>query len=187
MGANGAGSLELLFSEAQGRVRVSVAGTPEGTVALSVPVRREGVNRPPRNRLGLLRIQEVDLVTACTQSAYDPPSFLESRHLIWVLSAGRRSWAPIASRFKDEAWSVAVALVRSDGVVLRCAVDEDLELSEPLSWRLSHSWALQGPPGSAPLQLMLWAPAVGRRLDATGRWCPQTATSRTCGGAGLSS
>ncbi|MET7927031.1 Wadjet anti-phage system protein JetD domain-containing protein [Streptomyces sp. NPDC005349] len=143
MGANGAGSLELLFSEAQGRVRVSVAGTPEGTVALSVPVRREGVNRPPRNRQGLLRVQEVDLVTAYTQSAYDPPSFLENRHLIWVLSAGRRSWATIASRFKDEAWSVVVALVRSGGVVLRCAVDEDLELSEPLSWRLSHSWALQ--------------------------------------------
>ncbi|MET8941834.1 Wadjet anti-phage system protein JetD domain-containing protein [Streptomyces rubiginosohelvolus] len=132
-----------MFSEAQGRIRVSVAGTPEGTDALSVPVRREGVNRAPRNRQGLLRIREVDLVTAYTQSAYDPPSSLDGRHLIWVLSAGRRSWAAVASRFKDEAWAVAVALVRCGGVVLRCAVDEDLELSEPLSWRLSHSWALQ--------------------------------------------
>ncbi|RPF39298.1 uncharacterized protein DUF2220 [Streptomyces sp. TLI_185] len=28
-------------------------------------------------------------------------------------------------------------------MVLRCGVDEDLEVADPLSWRLSHAWALQ--------------------------------------------
>lgn len=144
MSAEAFGSMALLFSEAAGRIRVSVSGVPEGTHALSVPVRREGANRPPRNRQGLLRIQEVDLVTARVQQAYEPPEGLDSRHLVWVLSAKqRRSWSTVVSRFGDRAWDVALSLVRCGGVALRCAVDDDLELAGPLAWRLSHSWTLQ--------------------------------------------
>lgn len=143
MTAEAAGSMALLFSEADGRIRVSVAEVPADTHALSVPVRREGANRAPRNRRGLLRIREVDLVTARAQPAYEPPEGLDGRHLVWVLSAKRRSWATVVARFGDRAWDMAVALVRCGGVVLRCEVDEDLELAEPLAWRLSHSWALQ--------------------------------------------
>lgn len=113
----GAGAMALLFSEAEGRIRVSLAEAPEGTHALSVPVRREGMNRAPRNRRGLLHIREVDLVTAREQPAYDPPETLDSRHLVWVLSARRRSWATVDSRFGDRAWDVALALVRCGGVV----------------------------------------------------------------------
>lgn len=49
----------------------------------------------------------------------------------------------MTSRFGSGAWDAALSLVRSGGVVLRCAVDEDLEIVGPLEWRLSHSWALQ--------------------------------------------
>ncbi|WP_328674873.1 Wadjet anti-phage system protein JetD domain-containing protein [Streptomyces sp. NBC_00343] len=143
MSSGAAGSVALLFGEAEGRIRVSVAGIPNGTHALSVPVRRQGSNRAPRNRRGLLRITEVDLITATTQPAYQPPKELGSRDLIWVLSAKRRTWTTVTSRFGSGAWNAALSLVRSGGVVLRCAVDEDLEIAGPLEWRLSHSWALQ--------------------------------------------
>lgn len=143
MRADSTGHTALLFGEAEGRIRVSVTGVPEGTHALSVPVRRQGNNRAPRNRRGLLRIREVDLVAARAQPAYQPPEQLGARDLIWVLSAKRRNWATVRSRFGSGAWGAALSLVRSGGVVLRCGVDEDLELGSPLEWRLSHSWALQ--------------------------------------------
>ncbi|MFC9331928.1 Wadjet anti-phage system protein JetD domain-containing protein [Kitasatospora sp. NPDC057015] len=135
--------MNLLFGEADGRIRIAVAGTPQGIHALSVPVRRDGANRAPRNRQGLLSIKEADLVAAATQPAYQAPQHIGTRDLIWVLSAKRRTWATIVARFGTKALDIALSLVRAGGVVLRCEVDDDLEIAGPLSWRLSHSWALQ--------------------------------------------
>lgn len=48
------------------------------------------------------------------------------------------------NRFGDRAFAVAVELVRSGGVVLRCGVDRDrLALGSPESWSLSSAWAEQ--------------------------------------------
>ncbi|GHH31681.1 hypothetical protein GCM10018780_92890 [Streptomyces lanatus] len=54
------------------------------------------------SRQGLLRIRGADLVTAQVQSAYEPLEGLDSRHLVWVLSAQRRSWSTVVSRFGDK-------------------------------------------------------------------------------------
>jgi len=137
------GAVNLLFSEAEGRVPVPVTGVPEGTQALSVPVRRDGTNRAPRNRRRLLDITEADLVAVAAQPAYRPPQHLGARDLIWVLTVGRRSWATVVARFGAQSMDVALALVRCGGVVLRCDVDDDLEIVGPQRWYLSHSWALQ--------------------------------------------
>lgn len=133
----------LLFSESEGRVRVDLADTPDSTQALTVPVRREGVNRVPRNRKGQLRVYEADLVASRAQPPYSPPPDLSERDLLWVLSATTREWASVVSRFGSEAWRTALALVRHGGVVLRCTVDDDLHVDAPVRWRLSHAWALQ--------------------------------------------
>jgi Uncharacterized protein conserved in bacteria C-term(DUF2220) len=133
----------LLFGEAEGRLTVDVTGVPDGLQALSVPVRRDGRNRAPRNRRGLLRITEVDLVACDPQALFTPPQTLSRSDVIWVLSASRREWASVEARFGEIAWAVAEVLIRCGGVVLRCAVDDEMRLGLPSRWLLSHAWAQQ--------------------------------------------
>jgi hypothetical protein len=91
-----------------------------------------------------LKIEHVDLIADSPTSAYAPPSMLTSRELIFVLEAGRRDWSTVVEYFGSaRAWDVAISLVRSGGVVLRCGTDDDLHLGRPLSWRRSHAWSLQ--------------------------------------------
>jgi hypothetical protein len=133
--------VQVVLGENEGRIPVAVGGLPGGVVAVSVPVRRQGRARAPRNRRGLLKIEQVDLISSGVVDSFDKPAGLTDRHLMFVLSTGRRDWSTIASFFGDSAWQRALDLVRCGAVVLRCATDDDLHLGWPESWRLSHAWA----------------------------------------------
>jgi hypothetical protein len=136
--------VQLLLGERDGRVRAPVGGLPDGVMAVSVPVRRAGEARAPRDRRRRLKIGYVDLISDGPSSAYDPPSHLTDRELIFVLEAGRREWPTVESFFGAErAWDIAITLVRCGGVVLRCSTDENLDLGQPIDWRRSHAWSLQ--------------------------------------------
>ncbi|WP_327042837.1 DUF2220 domain-containing protein [Micromonospora ureilytica] len=135
--------MQLLFSERQGREPVPVGGLPQGVMAVTVPVRRDGRGHVPRNRHGEPNIEVVDLIAEGPSNAYEPPTALDARELIFALDAGRRDWTTIVDYFgQARAEEAAIALVVSGGVILRCAVDEDLDLAQPLGWRRSHSWSL---------------------------------------------
>jgi len=133
-----------LLGESAGRVRAPVGGLPVGVMAVTVPVRRDGEARAPRDRHRRLKIGDVDLISDQPAGAFDPSRDLTAREIIFVLEAGRRDWSTVVAFFGPErAWSAAIALVRCGGVVLRCGTDENLELAQPLNWRRSHAWSLQ--------------------------------------------
>jgi hypothetical protein len=136
--------MQLLLSEREGRVRVPVGGLPPGVMAISVPVHRGGQTKTPRDRHRRLKIGDVDLISDGPTHAFDSPTDLPTRDLIFVLEAGRRDWS-IIERFlgPERAWDVAIELVRHGGVVLRCGTDETLDLCQPVAWRRSHAWSLQ--------------------------------------------
>jgi hypothetical protein len=77
--------MQLLLGEAEGRVRVSVGGLPRGVMAVTVPKVRDGEPRLPKDRHGLLRPDEVDLIADGPVDAFEPPNDLPVRHLIFVL------------------------------------------------------------------------------------------------------
>lgn len=137
--------MHLVLGESEGRVPVAIGGLPNGVVAVSVPVRRQGQARLPRNRRGLLRIEDVDLISGSAVNAFDRPPGLTDRELAFVLGRGRRGWSTVTDFFGERAWPRALELVRCGGVVLRCTTDADLHLAAPLGWRLSHAWAVQAP------------------------------------------
>lgn len=136
--------MQLLLGDSEGRVRVAVGGLPRGVLAVSVPTYRDGKVGLPRDRHRRLRIDEVDLIPDGPTGAFEPPDGFPARDLIFVLEAGRRDWATIEKAMgREKAWERAIALVRCGGVVLRCGVDDTLELAGPTSWRRSHAWSLQ--------------------------------------------
>jgi hypothetical protein len=140
----GRGPAELIFGERDGRLRVPVGGLPQGAMAVSVPVRRGGEAKVPRDRRRRLKIVDVDLISAGPTDPYGPSANLSARDLIFALGAGRRDWSTVENFFGPaRAWDVALALVRCGGVVLRCGTDENLALTRPVSWRRSHAWTLQ--------------------------------------------
>jgi hypothetical protein len=143
--ADTAGRPGLMFGEAYGRVRVDVGQVPEGIVAVTVPVRRDGEVRLPQDVRRHLRVDQVDLVPAGSTLLFDPPDGLSARDLIWVLSGSRREWSSVVGRFKHNAERVTADLVRCGGVILRCSVDGDLDVGSPIRWYLSESWASQAP------------------------------------------
>jgi len=135
---------QLLLGEGAGQVRAPVGGLPPGVIAVTVPVRRDGEARAPRDRRRRLKVGDVDLISGRPTLAFDPPPDLATRELIFVVEAGRRDWSTVTGFFGPErAWRVAISLVRCGGVVLRCGTDETLELAQPISWRRSHAWSLQ--------------------------------------------
>ncbi|MFI1524849.1 Wadjet anti-phage system protein JetD domain-containing protein [Kitasatospora cineracea] len=135
----------LLFGEAYGRLEVSVDGVPSGLRAVTIPVKRSGEARLPRDRRRRLRVQEVDLVADGSVGLFEPPAGLAPNDLLWVLRAERRSWDVVTRRFGVEAEQMANALVRCGGVVLRREVDELLALGRPIRWCLTESWSQQAP------------------------------------------
>jgi Uncharacterized protein conserved in bacteria C-term(DUF2220) len=138
------GTVQLFLGEREGRIRAPVGGLPSELLAVTVPVRRDGEVRLPRDRSRRLKIEDVDLISDGPTSSYAPPPTLTSRDLIFVLEAGRRDWSTVAEYFGSaRAWDVAISLVRCGGIVLRCGTQDDLHLGAPVSWRLSHSWSLQ--------------------------------------------
>src|SRR5689334_5163469 len=113
-------------------------------MAVSVPVRRSGEARTPRDRHRRLKIDAVDLISDGPTAPFDPPPGLSIRELIFVLEAGRRDWLTVENFLGQvRAWDVAIALVRCGGVVLRCSTDGTLDLTKPVGWRRSHAWSLQ--------------------------------------------
>ena len=54
--------MQLLLGESEGRVRARIGGLPRGVMAVTVPVRKGGEARLPRDRHRRLRIDEVDLI-----------------------------------------------------------------------------------------------------------------------------
>ncbi|MDT9700280.1 Wadjet anti-phage system protein JetD domain-containing protein [Streptomyces sp. P17] len=85
----------------------------------------------------------MDLVPADEVLLYGPPEGLSPSHLVWVLDSGRREWASVIKRFDMQAYEVAADLVRCGAVVLRCEVDELLQLGRPVRWRLTQAWQEQ--------------------------------------------
>lgn len=133
-----------LLGELSGRTPIVLSGLPRGVEAVTVPVRRNGESRVPRDRRGRVNVTRVDLVPSERTALFAPPDGLSRADLVWALSAGRRQWSSVQNRFGDRAFPVALDLVRSGGVVLRCAVDRDrLALGSPESWTLTGAWAEQ--------------------------------------------
>src|SRR6266540_2497956 len=133
-----------LLGEISGRTPISLGGLPSGVEAVTVPVRRDGESRVPRDRRGRTNVRRVDLVAAKRVPLFEPPPGLSRADLVWTLSAGRRLWSSVRSRFGDRAFEVGVELVRSGAVILRCAVDRDrLALGSPENWSLSCAWVEQ--------------------------------------------
>jgi len=133
-----------LLGEISGRTPIVLSGLPQGVEAVTVPVRRNGESRVPRDRRGRVNVTRVDLVPSEHTALFAPPDGLSRADLVWTLSAGRRQWSSVQNRFGDRAFPVTLDLVRSGGVILRCAVDRDrLALGPPESWTLSSAWAEQ--------------------------------------------
>ncbi len=133
-----------LLGELAGRTPIVLSGLPDGVGAVTIPVRRDGESRVPRDRRGRVNATRVDLVSSGQTALFEPPDGLSRHDLVWVLSAGRRQWSSVQTRFGEHAFAVATDLVRSGGVVLRCAVDRDkVALGSPQGWTLSNAWAEQ--------------------------------------------
>lgn len=133
-----------LLGELAGRTPIVMHDLPEGVDAVTIPVRRNGEPRVPRDRRGRVNAKHVDLVSSERTALFEPPEVLTRHDLVWVLSAGRRQWSSVQKRFGDRAPLIALDLVRAGGVVLRCEVDRDaVALGSPQGWTLSNAWAEQ--------------------------------------------
>lgn len=138
------GGVELILGEKDGRVPAPVGGLPPGVMAVSVPVRRDGRSHPPRDRHGRLKIREVDLVADGPVEVFAPPAGLSQRELAFVLAAARRKWSTAVGFLGEQrGWEIAVELVQCGGMVVRCGLSDNLDLTVPLSWRLSKAWEAQ--------------------------------------------
>jgi hypothetical protein len=72
---------------------------------------------------------------------FQPPASLSTPDLVWILRTGRwRQWPTVTARFCDGTWDVAVALLRSGGILVKCEVTRDRTFV-PLRLRLTEAWA----------------------------------------------
>lgn len=118
---------------------VSVAGVPDGLNAHPLhEYRRDDSGRhvPVRTRRRLLKLERVELLPAGAPQATSV-SPAEER---WLLGADRRRWSSISRRYGTDAWRRAVELTCAGVVRLRCRVDDELRLGEPIGWVLSEDW-----------------------------------------------
>lgn len=136
--------LPLLVGEAIDRIEVPLSGLPTGVTAFTVPRKGpDGQDCIVMDRKRRVRVKEADLVATQAVEAFVPPSGLSTAELGWILETGsNRRWQTVEGRLGERAWSVAVDLIRSGGVVVRCAVS-DARTYEPRSLRLTHAWAAQ--------------------------------------------
>jgi hypothetical protein len=120
---------------------VPLRGMPTGIVALTIPKVGDDGPRVPRNRQRRIVPGQVDLATPDPVPPFQPPGWMAARDLVWVLRTGRsREWPTATSRFGENAWEVAIALVRAGGVLVRCEVAKDRTFT-PLRLRLTEAWA----------------------------------------------
>ena len=95
----------------------------------------------PRDRRRRVAPAEVDLATPDPVLPFQPPAWLSSRDLVWILRTGRsRQWSTVTARFGNNTWETAVALLRSGGIIVRCDVTTDRGF-EPTRLRLTEAWA----------------------------------------------
>lgn len=134
----------LLLGEAVGRVRIPLAGLPDGVIAVTVPRKDpEGTARVPVDRKGRPGWGEADLVAEQPTQAFTPPAELNPSDLAWFLGTkDHRRWQAIETKFGDRAWSLVIALIRDGGAVVRLAVS-DIKCWKPRTLRLTHAWAEQ--------------------------------------------
>ncbi|TQM43905.1 Wadjet anti-phage system protein JetD domain-containing protein [Pseudonocardia cypriaca] len=136
-----------------GRTPLALNGIPDGLGAVTVPVRRQGEDRVPRDTKRRTRISQADLHTTARTSLFAPPDGMSTTDLAWVLDRPRRKWSTVVSRFGHRAEVVTDKLIRAGGIVLRCDVDEDrMKLGQPREWRLSNAWQEQAPDALAELR-----------------------------------
>jgi hypothetical protein len=134
----------LLLGEAAGRVRIPLAGRPDGVIAVTVPRKDSGgAVRVPVDRKGRPDWREADLVAEQPAQAFTPPPELNPRELGWFLETrDYRRWQAIETKFGDRAWSLVAALIRDGGAVVRVSV-VDIKNWKPRTLRLTHAWAEQ--------------------------------------------
>jgi hypothetical protein len=134
----------LLLGEAAGRVRIPLAGLPDGVIAVTVPRKDpEGAARIPVDRKGRPGWREADLVAEQPTQAFMPPAELNPRELAWFFETkDHRRWQAIETKFGDRAWSLVAALIRDGGAVVRVSVS-DIKNWKPRTLRLTHAWAEQ--------------------------------------------
>src|ERR1700737_1730574 len=134
----------LLRGEAAGRIRIPLAGLPDGVIAVTVPrTDPEGAVRVPVDRKGRPGWREADLVAEQPAQAFTPPAELNPRELPWFLETkDHRRWQAIETKFGDRAWPLVAALIRDGGAVVRVYVS-DIKNWKPRTLRLTHAWAEQ--------------------------------------------
>ncbi len=133
--------MALLITEAAGRREVPLHGLPAGVVALTVP--RMGADGPrlPRDRRRRIAPKEVDLATPDAVLPFQPPAWLPTQDLVWILRTGRsRQWSTVTARFGNDTWDTVVALLRSGGIIVRCEVTPERGFV-PVRLRLAEAWA----------------------------------------------
>ncbi len=117
-----------------------LVGLPEGLTAHAVRVFRSDNEGNPvtiRDRRGRQKLEEVELIS-------DDPlddNGMDEADRRFLLSTHRRSWETVASRYGDQTWAKAVQFARQGAIAIRCAVDQDLTLGQPIAWRLTDQWA----------------------------------------------
>ena len=134
----------LLIGEAAGRLRIPLAGLPDGVIAVTVPRKDpEGEVRVPVDHKGRPGWREADLVAEQATRAFTPPAELNPGELAWFLGTkDHRRWQAIETKFGDRAWSLVTALLRDGGAVVRVSVS-DIKNWKPRTLRLTHAWAEQ--------------------------------------------
>ena len=92
--------MPLAVGEAYGRVRIPLAGLPDGVAAYTVPVTdTEGAARVPVDRKKRLHPKEADLITERPVRPYGPPAGIDEGELRWILETGsHRQWASVEKR-----------------------------------------------------------------------------------------
>jgi hypothetical protein len=136
--------MPLAVGEAYGRVRIPLAGLPDGVAAYTVPVTdTEGAARVPVDRKKRLHPKEADLITERPVRPYGPPAGIDEGELRWILETGsHRQWASVEKRLGGRAWDVCADLIRAGGVVVRCGV-ADVRDWKPRRLYLTRTWAAQ--------------------------------------------
>src|SRR5260370_4371099 len=111
----------LLLGEAEGRVRIPLAGRPDGVIAVTLPRKDpEGAVRVPVDRKGRPSWREADLVAEQATRAFTPPAELNPSELAWFLETkDHRRWQAIETKFGDRAWSLVTALIPDRAAVGR--------------------------------------------------------------------
>ena len=149
-----------LLGELSGRTPIVLSGLPQGVEAVTVPVRRNGESRVPRDRRGRVNVTRVDLVPSGRTALFAPPAGLSRTDLVWALSAGRRQWSSVQNRFGDRASSAWADQADDELAELRPQRDPD----EVRAGLLELLDGLQTPPTLVAERLVLRVVSAGSAL-----------------------